>query len=115
MYEPRHVMPLPGHRFAWRLARHAATAFLLVMVSLAAGMWGYGHFEGLGWRDGFLEAAMLLGGMGPVHAPSTPAGKLFAGFYALYAGIVFLAVTGILFAPVVHRALHRFHWDRDAR
>ncbi len=111
MYDPRHAPPLPRHRFAWRLAGHAAAAVLLGVVSLGAGMWGYAHFEGLPWRDSFLEAAMLLGGMGPVRAPLTPHGKLFAGSYALYAGIVFLVVTGIIFAPVVHRLLHRFHWD----
>ena len=74
-------------------------------------MAGYEYFEGLAWRDAFLNAAMLLGGMGPVETPQTPGGKLFAGLYALYAGLVFLIVAGILFAPGVHRLLHRFHWD----
>ena len=74
-------------------------------------MAGYEYFEGLAWRDAFLNAAMLLGGMGPVEAPQTPGGKLFAGFYALYAGLAFLIVAGILAAPAVHRLLHRFHWD----
>jgi hypothetical protein len=63
--------------------------------------------------DAFLNASMLLGGMGPVDAPRTSAGKLFAGIYALYAGLVFLVIVGIILAPIVHRILHRFHWQED--
>lgn len=88
-------------------------AAILMVGSLVIGMAGYQYFEALGWRDAFLNAAMLLGGMGPVETPRTSSGKLFAGLYALYAGLVFLIVAGILFAPVVHRLLHRFHWDDD--
>jgi hypothetical protein len=111
MYEHRRDHPLPRAAFARRLARHAALAFALMLLSLGIGMAGYEYFEGLDWRDAFLDAAMLLGGMGPVHTPITPGGKLFAGCYALYAGIVFLVVAGLLLAPVVHRLLHRFHWE----
>jgi hypothetical protein len=74
-------------------------------------MSGYMYFERLGWLDAFLNAAMLLGGMGPVNSLRTAGGKLFAGLYALYAGLVFLVVAGILFAPLVHRLFHRFHWE----
>ncbi len=74
-------------------------------------MFGYRWFEHLSWVDAFLNAAMLLGGMGPVHPPQTVAGKLFAGFYALYAGLAFLVTAGLLFTPVLHRLLHHFHWD----
>lgn len=114
MYERRHVPPLSGTQFTWRLVRHVIAAVVVLGVSLLAGMVGYMRLEALSASDAFLEAAMLLGGMGPVHAPESEAGKLFAGLYALYAGVVFLAVTGIVLAPVVHRGLHRFHWDRDA-
>lgn len=76
-------------------------------------MAGYHFLEGLSWLDGFLNAAMLLGGMGPVAPLQTPAGKLFAGFYALYAGLLFITVAGLLAAPVAHRLLHRFHWEAD--
>lgn len=69
------------------------------------------RFEGLSWLDGFLNVAMLLGGMGPVEAPVTSGGKLFAGLYALYAGMVFLVVATMILAPVVHRVLNRFHWN----
>ena len=82
----------------------------VVAVSLSLGMWGYEHYEHLLWRDSFLNAAMLLGGMGPVNPPQTDGGKVFAGFYALYAGLVFIVTAGLLLTPVVHRVLHRFHW-----
>ena len=85
----------------------------VLSVSLALGMWGYEYFEHLPWRDAFLNAAMLMGGMGPVDAPRTNNGKVFAGLYALYAGLVFLAAAGLVFAPILHRVLHRFHWKQD--
>ena len=75
------------------------------------GMAGYEYFERLPSRDAFLNAAMLLGGMGPVDAPRTDGGKLFAGMYALYAGLVFLVAAGLIFAPIVHRIMHTFHWE----
>ena len=76
-------------------------------------MSGYEYYEGLPWRDAFLNSAMLLGGMGPVDAPRTDGGKLFAGIYALYSGLVFLVVVALIFAPIVHRIMHRFHWQED--
>lgn len=111
MYERRRHPPISRTAFALRLVRHAAIAFLLMGLSLGIGMAGYEYYESLSWRDAFLNAAMLLGGMGPVNAPATSGGKLFAGLYALYAGLVFLIVAGLLLAPVVHRILHRFHWE----
>lgn len=78
---------------------------------MAIGMWGYEHFEHLPWRDAFLNSSMLLGGMGPVDPLKTPGGKVFAGFFALYAGVVFLFSAGLLIAPVAHRILHKFHWE----
>jgi len=113
VYEQRVAQPVSRSVFLRRLAQHFGLASVLVLGSLAVGMAGYGYFEGLGWRDAFLNAAMLLGGMGPVETPSTPGGKLFAGLYALYAGLVFIVTTGIIAAPLVHRFLHQFHWDRD--
>lgn len=86
-------------------------AIALLLCSLIIGMAGYEHYEQLGWRDAFMNAAMLLGGMGPVESPRTDGGKLFAGVYALYAGLVFLVATGIVLAPGVHRLLHKFHWE----
>ena len=111
MYERRHHPPLSRRRFVWRLLRHFAFAALLLFVSLWAGMRGYEHYEHLPWRDAFLNASMLLAGMGPVNNPVTPAGKLFAGCYALYAGLSFLVTATIILAPVFHRMLHLFHCD----
>lgn len=73
-------------------------------------MLGYAHFEHLSWMDAFLNSAMLLGGMGPVNAPQSDAGKFFAGLYAMYAGLVFIVTAALLFTPIMHRVLHRFHW-----
>jgi hypothetical protein len=78
-------------------------------------MIGYRALERLSWLDAFLNAAMLLGGMGPVNTPGTTGGKLFAGLYALYCGLVVLIVAGIILAPVAHRILHRFHLEQDER
>ena len=110
-YEPKHTRPISNRRFAGRLVRHAGLVAALVMFSLAGGMAGYQYYEHLAWRDAFLNASMLLGGMGPVNAPLTPGGKLFAGFYALYAGLVFIVSAGMLAVPVIHRILHHFHFD----
>jgi hypothetical protein len=111
MYEPKTQAPVHRARFVQRILVHFAAAATLLLASLALGMAGYHYFEHLPWRDAFLNAAMLLGGMGPVDAPRTDAGKLFAGLYALYAGLVFLVTAGLLFTPVLHRVMHTFHWD----
>ena len=114
MYEPRTDPPIATRHFVRRLFNHAAIGAGLILGSLFIGMAGYAYFEGLPWLDAFLNAAMLLGGMGPVDLPHSEGGKLFAGLYALYAGLVFLAVAGLTLAPFVHRLLHKFHWDADA-
>jgi len=90
---------------------HFSAAFALLVVSIGIGMAGYSHFEGLPWRDGFLNSAMLLGGMGQVDPPKTNSGKLFAGFYALYCGLVFIVGAGLIVGPFVHRLMHKFHWE----
>ena len=113
MYESRRQQPVPRARFAQRVAMHLGIAVGLVLASLLAGMLGYVCLEGLSALDAFLNAAMLLGGMGPIHTPVTPAGKLFAGLYALYAGLVFIVTAAIVFTPIVHRVLHRLHADSE--
>ena len=84
-----------------------------MILSLGIGMVGYAYFEHLDWLDAFLNSAMLLGGMGPVNNPETAGGKLFAGLYALYSGLVFLVTVGVVLAPVLHRLMHVFHWNKD--
>jgi hypothetical protein len=113
MYETKVHPLLPPDQFARRVRLHVAAALVLLLLSIALGMAGYAYFEHLPWRDAFLNAAMLLGGMGPVDAPRTDGGKLFAGLYALFAGLVFLVVAGLVIAPVAHRVLHRFHWEEE--
>jgi len=90
---------------------HSAISVGILGVSLLVGIWGYTHYEHLPWRDAFLNAAMLLGGMGPVKTDLSEAGKVFAGIYALYAGLVVIAVAGLLLGPGVHRLMHNVHWD----
>jgi len=115
MYEDRHTPPLPPRRFVRRMADHVALAAVLVFVSLLVGMWGYEHYEHLPWRDAFLNTAMLLGGMGPVDPLHSNGGKVFAGIFALYAGVVFLVVAGLFLLPVIHRIAHLFHFEGKPR
>lgn len=117
LYEHKSKPLLPMELFIIRQLRHMAFAVGIVVISLAIGILGYHFFEGLPWLDSLLNASMILGGMGPVNPLQTTAGKLFASFYALFAGMVFLAAAGVLFAPIFHRFLHRFHLeisDKDA-
>jgi hypothetical protein len=105
---------LPSRRdFARRVLRAVAFGVVLIAASLVFGMLGYRVFEGMSWIDAFVNAAMILSGMGPLQPLSTPAGKLFAGVYAIYSGLALLSIAGIVFAPVVHRFLHRFHLEND--
>lgn len=113
MYESKTQPPLTRIRFIQRVLLHSAAALALLVLSLLAGMAGYAHFEHPNWPDAFLNSAMLMGGMGPVDVPKTENGKLFAGLYALYAGLIFLIGAGVIFTPVIHRMLHKFHWDQD--
>jgi hypothetical protein len=113
VYEHKSHPPIPSTTFIARMLLHAAAAVVFLLLSLLAGMVGYEHFEQLDWLDAFLNAAMLMGGMGPVDMPRTPGGKLFAGIYALYAGLGFLVAAGLMFTPLVHRILHKFHWERE--
>ena len=113
-YERRHHELLPWHAFRQRLMVNLAVGSVVIVVSMLAGMAGYAFFEGLGATDSFLNAAMILSGMGPVDHVQSEGGKIFAGFYALYSGLAVLAVAGLVFAPLVHRLLHRFHAEDDA-
>jgi hypothetical protein len=116
MYESRHVPLATGKQFIRRLARHFGVAMLLIGGSLLVGVLGYRYFEGMAWIDAYLNAAMLLGGMGPVPPDlHTRPGKVFAGAFALYSGMVVLAAASILIAPVFHRIIHRFHLEEESK
>lgn len=113
-YEHRSQPVLRRAHFIRRVLRHALLALVLVLVSLAVGVLGYRFVAGLSWVDAVMNAAMILGGMGPVNEMTSVAGKLFAACYALYSGVAFLAVSAVLLAPFAHRILHRFHLDDPA-
>jgi len=111
MFEPRHQQLLPRREFIRRLGWSVATGFVLIGFSLGIGITGYHWLCGLPWIDAFLDAAMIMSGMGPMSPIPTATGKLFAGVYAIYCGIALIGTTGVIFAPVIHRALHKFHLE----
>jgi hypothetical protein len=113
-YEHRSRPLLPRKIFLRRLLAHGGAAVVIVVFALAAGILGYRMTEHMPWIDAFLNASMILGGMGPVGELHTVAGKLFAGVYALFSGVLFLVASGVLFAPIVHRFLHRLHAQDEA-
>ncbi len=109
MYEHR-KQPLASRQvFVQRVLTNALIGAAMILIALGIGILGYHFFEGLSWIDSLLNASMILGGMGPVNALQTTAGKLFASFYALFSGVVFIAAMGVLAAPIFHRFLHHFH------
>ena len=115
IYESRRQRLASPEIYRRRLMQAGTIGIVTVIVSLAIGMAGYAAFESLGWVDSFLNASMILSGMGPVNLPQTSAGKIFAGFYALYSGFAVLAIAAVMFAPVIHRILHRFHLEEDEK
>jgi hypothetical protein len=115
MYEHRSAPLMPFRAFVWRVASHFLCSTALVAGSLLMGMAGYMSLAHMRAVDAFLNASMILGGMGPVGDLPTSAAKIFAGCYALYAGIIFIVSASILVAPVAHRMLHTFHLEGDSR
>jgi hypothetical protein len=103
----------PRRLFLWRLGRNFLATLGIVAVSLGIGMPGYHYLGGVGWVDAFLNAAMILTGMGPVDKMETTGGKVFAAFYALYSGIAFLTMVAVLVTPVYHRFIHQFHLEGE--
>src|SRR5476651_544894 len=116
MFEHRTKPLLPRKIYYQRLARNAAMGAAVIVAALGMGMIGYHSFENMTWVDAFVNASMILSGMGPVSTLQTEGGKIFAGCYALFSGIAMITIMGIIFAPVVHRFLHKFHLqDEDRR
>jgi hypothetical protein len=112
-YEGRQEQLAPRSIFIKRIIGALAVALGLIVVALSIGITGYHLLAGLGWIDSLLEASMILGGMGPVKELHSDASKVFASIYALFSGILFIALMGIMLAPVAHRVMHKFHVDED--
>jgi hypothetical protein len=115
MFEHRSQPLLPRPAFYRRLLGHAVMAGAILAACLGVGMAGYHFLERLSWLDAFVNASMILSGMGPVAELKTSAGKLFAGCYALFSGVAFLTTIGLLLAPIAHRLLHQFHLEQGKR
>lgn len=113
MFESKHHRLLPRHAFAWRMGRVFLLTFGVIAVALSIGILGYHHLAGFTWVDSILNASMILGGMGPVGELPNDGAKLFASAYAIFSGLVFISVMGIVLGPMAHRMLHRFHIDDD--
>lgn len=112
-YEKRNEPVASGQQFSSRLLINGIWALGVVVAALAAGMAGYIGFESMSVVDAFVNAAMILSGMGPMTQLVTDAGKIFAGLYAIVCGLLIFAVAGLILAPVFHRILHRFHVRDD--
>jgi len=113
MYESRLQPLLSRAQFVRRVFGHIGIAVGAAAIALYVGMAGYHFLAGLNWVDSLLNASMILGGMGPVDNLKTDAAKIFASFYALFSGLIFVALLGVLLAPFFHRAMHKFHIDEE--
>jgi hypothetical protein len=112
MFEQRRQAVLSRRLFYARLARSFAMGVAIIFGAMMIGMAGYHYFENMPWLDAFVNAAMILSGMGPLGPLQTKGGKLFAGCYALFSGLVFVTTIGVIFAPVFHRFMHKFHLEQ---
>ena len=113
MFESRSEPLATRHRFFRRVVKYFGFAAAVGAVALIIGVAGYHYLAGFGWVDSLLNASMILGGMGPVGELPSDAAKIFASFYALFSGVVFISVMGLVLAPAAHRALHHFHLDEQ--
>ncbi|MGQ9801358.1 MAG: hypothetical protein ACUVRL_06820 [Candidatus Saccharicenans sp.] len=111
MFEKKHQRVAPRRVFIRRIFIHVGLALVLIVLALSLGVAGYHWIAGLSWVDSLYEASMILGGMGPYNPLKSDGAKVFASMYALFSGLVFIALVGIVLAPVVHRMLHKFHAD----
>lgn len=115
MYERRNEPPISASRFRLRVFGHVLAAFCLFLGSVLIGAVGFVLFEGMDWGRGTLNATTLISGLGVAEMPQAPGAKLFASLFALYSGFVFVAMSGIMIAPILHRLLHFFHWAGEGR
>lgn len=100
---------MPLEKFILRLFKNMVFVIFLIGIALFAGMLGYHGYEKMSWTDAFVNASMILSGMGPVTTLNTSGGKIFAGFYALFSGLFFILIMGIVLSPIVHRIFHKVH------
>jgi len=110
-FERIHEKLAPVPVFIKRVVASLGMALILIGIALSLGIAGYHWIAGFDWIDSLLEASMILGGMGPIKELSTPAAKIFASLYALFSGLVFIGIMGVVLAPIAHRMLHNFHLD----
>jgi hypothetical protein len=113
IYEHKTQPLLPWKLFLVRLLKHGAVSLVLLILSLGLGVLGYRITEGFSWIDALLNASMILGGMGPVNPLTTVQGKLFASFYAIFSGVIFLVGAGVVITPMAHRMVHRLHLEEE--
>jgi hypothetical protein len=113
MFEKIHHKLAPLHIFALRLVFNLIVGVFIILICLWIGMSGYHYFENMSWIDSYVNAAMILSGMGPIQELKTDGGKIFAGSYALFSGIIFLFFIALVFAPIFHRCYHQFHLKDD--
>lgn len=113
MFESKRSRLAPFSVFAWRMLKFVSVALALAGMALLIGVLGYHYIAEMNWVDSILNASMILGGMGPMGDLKTDAAKLFASAYALFSGLVFISIMGIVLAPAAHRALHLFHLEDD--
>ena len=109
MFEARKDPVISTQSFFIRVVRSIIVGLLCIIIALGIGMAGYHFFEKMSWIDAFANAAMILSGMGPLAPLDTVSGKLFAGFYALFSGLAFIMIVGLIFAPIIHRFFHKFY------
>lgn len=113
IYERRHEQLAPRAIFIKRIVASLVVALALIITTLVLGVAGYHYFAGFDWLDSLLEASMILGGMGPIKELPSDAAKIFASVYALFSGLIFIALMGIMLSPVAHRVMHKFHVDEE--
>lgn len=113
MFESRTDPLAPRLVFIQRVIKYATIALIVIGVALGIGILGYHYIAKFSWIDSLLNASMILGGMGPMGDLPSDAAKVFASFYALFSGLVFISLVGIVLAPAAHRALHHFHLDEE--
>ncbi len=113
LYEQKADPLLPVAEFRRRLSKNILFAFCILIFALGIGVIGYHELDGIGWIDSLLNASMILGGMGPVDILKTDGAKIFASAYAIFSGIAFLSIVGVIIAPIAHRFMHKFHLSED--